>query len=133
MSSKYIQQFLDDNKLKCGEEFKIETLDGEVLEATVSIVNNSLISIASNKYADYTLLKLLQGDLKVRKISFPNYNDIYYYVNTKGSIEKARYVLDPHNFLMKQSGRIYQTKEEAICHKAVDMAYWINLESEANK
>lgn len=48
MSSKYIQQFLDDNKLKCGEEFKIETLDGEVLEATVSIVNNSLISIASN-------------------------------------------------------------------------------------
>lgn len=133
MSSKYIQQFLDDNKLKCGEEFKIETLDGEVLEATVSIVNNSLISIASNKYADYTLLKLLQGDLKVRKISFPNYNDIYYYVNTKGSIEKARYVLDPHNFLMKQSGRIYQTKEEAICHKAVDYAYWSNLENEVNK
>lgn len=24
-------------------------------------------------------------------------------------------------------------KEEAICHQAVDMAYWINLENEVNK
>lgn len=34
---------------------------------------------------------------------------------------------------MRQSGRIYQTKEEAISHKAVDYAYWSNLENEVNK
>lgn len=133
MGSKYIQQFLDDNKLKCGEEFKIETLDREVLEGKFSIANDSLISITDNKYVDFILLKLLQGNLRVRKVKFPNYGDIYYYVSIKGFIEKARCTLDPHDLLMRQSGRIYQTKEEAICHQAVDMAYWINLENEVNK
>lgn len=124
--NKYIQQFLEDNDLQAGEKFYILNSNKEKLSDKTFYINKDFekpedilkCDGGTNSYP-YTLLKLLVGNLLVKKISFyPQNGDTYYYVTALGEIEKVLFFDDAntlHCFLRK-AGKCYRTRNEAEKH-----------------